>query len=92
MKRDVTSMAIIQEKAREIFEKLKRQTPSSSSDELEFKATTGWFARSLHATRDKSTTHLKRSHSHPRPPLHQDCLRPKTISTPCSRNNTIQFT
>jgi len=37
MKRDVTSMAIIQEKAREIFEKLKRQTPGSSSKELEFK-------------------------------------------------------
>jgi transposase-like protein len=37
MKRDVTSMAIIQEKAREIFEKLKRQTPGSSSEELEFK-------------------------------------------------------
>ena len=45
MKKDVTSMAIIQEKAREIFEKLKRQTPGSSSEELEFKATTGWFAR-----------------------------------------------
>lgn len=44
MKRDVTSMAIIQEKAREIFEKLKQQTPSSSFEELEFKATTGWFA------------------------------------------------
>ena len=44
MKRDVTSMAIIQEKARDIFEKLKQQTPSSSSEELEFKATTGWFA------------------------------------------------
>ena len=44
MKRDVTSMAIIQEKARENFEKLKQQTPSSSSEELEFKATTGWFA------------------------------------------------
>jgi hypothetical protein len=38
-------MAIIQEKAREIFEKLKKQTPGSSSEELEFKATTGWFAR-----------------------------------------------
>jgi hypothetical protein len=45
MKRDVTSMAIIQEKAGEIFEKLKRQTPGSSSEELEFKAITGWFAR-----------------------------------------------
>jgi len=45
MKRAVTSMVIIQEKAREIFEKLKRQTPGSSSEELEFKATTGWFAR-----------------------------------------------
>ena len=44
MERDVTSMAIIQEKAREIFEKFKQQTPSSSSEELEFKATTGWFA------------------------------------------------
>jgi hypothetical protein len=38
-------MAIIQEKAREIFEKLKRQTPGSSSEELEFKATTVWFSR-----------------------------------------------
>jgi hypothetical protein len=45
MKRDVTSMAIIQERAREIFEKLKKQTPGSSSEELEFNATTGWFAR-----------------------------------------------
>ncbi|GFR27831.1 tigger transposable element-derived protein 1-like protein [Trichonephila clavata] len=41
MKRDVTSMPIIQEKAREIFEKLKEQTPGSSSEDLEFKATTG---------------------------------------------------
>ncbi|GFX32469.1 hypothetical protein TNCV_2173871 [Trichonephila clavipes] len=41
MKRDVTSMLpIIQEKAREIFEKLKEQIPGSSSEELEFKATT----------------------------------------------------
>jgi hypothetical protein len=46
MKRDVTSMAIIQQKAREIFEKLKRQTSGSSSEELEFKATTGWFSMS----------------------------------------------
>jgi hypothetical protein len=38
-------VAIIQEKAREIFEKLKGQTPGSSHEELEFKATTGWFAR-----------------------------------------------
>ncbi|GFQ88544.1 tigger transposable element-derived protein 1 [Trichonephila clavata] len=45
MKRDVTSMPIIQEKAREIFEKLKEQTPGSSSEELEFKATTGWFTK-----------------------------------------------
>jgi hypothetical protein len=45
MKRHVTTMAIIQEKAREIFEKLKRQTPGSSSEELEFKAITGWFVR-----------------------------------------------
>jgi hypothetical protein len=29
-------MAVIQEKARKIFEKLKRQTPGSSSEELEF--------------------------------------------------------
>jgi hypothetical protein len=36
MKRDVTSMAIIQDKAREIVEKLKRQTLGSSSEELEF--------------------------------------------------------
>ncbi|GFU59237.1 tigger transposable element-derived protein 1-like protein [Trichonephila clavipes] len=33
MKQDVTSMPIIQEKAREIFEKLKEQTPGSSSEE-----------------------------------------------------------
>ncbi|GFV08381.1 jerky protein homolog-like [Trichonephila clavipes] len=45
MKRDTTSMPIIQEKAREIFEKLKEQTPGSSSEELEFKATTGWFTK-----------------------------------------------
>jgi hypothetical protein len=45
MKRDVTSMTIVQEKAREISDKLKRQTSGSSSEELEFKATTGWFAR-----------------------------------------------
>ncbi|GFW01950.1 tigger transposable element-derived protein 1-like protein [Trichonephila clavipes] len=45
MKRDVTSMPIIQEKAKEIFEKLKEQTPGSSSEELEFKATTGWFTK-----------------------------------------------
>jgi hypothetical protein len=38
-------MAIIQEKAREIFEKLKRQTPGSSSEKLEFKSTSGWFVR-----------------------------------------------
>ncbi|GFW81500.1 tigger transposable element-derived protein 1 [Trichonephila clavipes] len=43
MERDVTSMPIIQEKAREIFEKLKEQTPGSSSEELEFKAITGRF-------------------------------------------------
>ncbi|GFT17616.1 tigger transposable element-derived protein 1-like protein [Trichonephila clavipes] len=36
MKRGVTSMPIIQEKAREIFEKLKEQTLGSSSEELEF--------------------------------------------------------
>ncbi|GFV79591.1 hypothetical protein TNCV_1724161 [Trichonephila clavipes] len=41
MKRDVTSMPIIQEKSREIFEKLNEQTPGSSSEELEFKTTTG---------------------------------------------------
>ncbi|GFY27876.1 tigger transposable element-derived protein 1 [Trichonephila clavipes] len=45
MKRDVTSMPIIQEKARKIFEKLKEQTSGSSSKELEFKATTGWFTK-----------------------------------------------
>ncbi|GFY72298.1 tigger transposable element-derived protein 1-like protein [Trichonephila inaurata madagascariensis] len=45
MKRDITSMPIIQEKAREVFEKLKEQTPGSSSEELEFKATTGWFTK-----------------------------------------------
>ncbi|GFW63086.1 uncharacterized protein TNCV_4454341 [Trichonephila clavipes] len=45
MKRDVTSMPIIQEKAREIFEKLKEQTPGSLFEELEFKATTGWFTK-----------------------------------------------
>ncbi|GFS56016.1 tigger transposable element-derived protein 1-like protein [Trichonephila clavipes] len=45
MKRDKTSMPIIQEKAREIFEKLKEQTPGSSSKKLEFKATTGWFTK-----------------------------------------------
>jgi hypothetical protein len=38
-------VAIIKEKAREIFVKLKRQTPGLSSEDLEFKATTGWFAR-----------------------------------------------
>ncbi|GFQ90503.1 tigger transposable element-derived protein 1-like protein [Trichonephila clavata] len=43
--RDVTSMPIIQEKAREIFEKLKEQTPGSLYEELEFKATTGWFTK-----------------------------------------------
>ncbi|GFX59081.1 tigger transposable element-derived protein 1 [Trichonephila clavipes] len=45
MKRDVTSIPIIQVKAREIFEKFKEQTPDSSSKELEFKATTGWFTK-----------------------------------------------
>ncbi|GFY09344.1 tigger transposable element-derived protein 1-like protein [Trichonephila clavipes] len=45
MKRDVTSMLIIQEKVRKFFEKLKEQTPGSSSEELEFKATTGWFTK-----------------------------------------------
>ncbi|GFS40186.1 hypothetical protein TNIN_234931 [Trichonephila inaurata madagascariensis] len=45
MKRDITIKPIIQEKAREIFEKLKEQTPGSSSEELEFKATTGWFTK-----------------------------------------------
>ncbi|XP_071037870.1 tigger transposable element-derived protein 1-like [Parasteatoda tepidariorum] len=45
MKRDVTSMPIIQEKARKFFEKLKERTPGSSSEELEFKATTGWFTK-----------------------------------------------
>ena len=38
-------MATIQEKAREILEKLKEQTSGSSSKELEFKATPGWFAK-----------------------------------------------
>ncbi|GFY11607.1 tigger transposable element-derived protein 1 [Trichonephila clavipes] len=38
MKQDVTSMPIIQEK-------LEEQTPSSSSEELEFKATSGWFTK-----------------------------------------------
>ncbi|GFV06334.1 tigger transposable element-derived protein 1-like protein [Trichonephila clavipes] len=41
----LNSMSIIQEKAREIFEKLKEQTPGSSSEELEFKATTGCFTK-----------------------------------------------
>ncbi|GFV61014.1 tigger transposable element-derived protein 1-like protein [Trichonephila clavipes] len=45
MKRDVNSMRIIQEKAREFFEKFKEQTPGASSEELEFKTTTGWFKR-----------------------------------------------
>ncbi|XP_023225581.1 tigger transposable element-derived protein 1-like [Centruroides sculpturatus] len=45
MKKDVTSMTIIQEKAREIFEELKKQTPNSSDEEIEFKATTGWFSK-----------------------------------------------
>ncbi|GFQ90417.1 tigger transposable element-derived protein 1-like protein [Trichonephila clavata] len=45
MIRDVTSMPIIQEKAREVFEKLKEKTPGSSSEDLEFKATTGWFTK-----------------------------------------------
>ncbi|GFV42645.1 tigger transposable element-derived protein 1-like protein [Trichonephila clavipes] len=45
MKRDVTSMPIIQEKAREIFEKLKEQTPGSSSEELKFKAIISWFTK-----------------------------------------------
>ncbi|GFW98180.1 tigger transposable element-derived protein 1 [Trichonephila clavipes] len=45
MKRDVTSMSIIQENAGEIFEKLKEQTPDSSSEELELKANTGWFTK-----------------------------------------------
>ncbi|GFR27989.1 tigger transposable element-derived protein 1 [Trichonephila clavata] len=38
-------MPIIQEQTREIFEKLKEQTPGLSSEELEFKATTGWFTK-----------------------------------------------
>ncbi|GFW81328.1 tigger transposable element-derived protein 1-like protein [Trichonephila clavipes] len=38
-------MPIIQEKAREMFEKLKEQTSGSSSEELEFKATTGWLTK-----------------------------------------------
>ncbi|GFY78459.1 jerky protein homolog-like [Trichonephila inaurata madagascariensis] len=45
MKRDVTNMPIIQKKAFEIFEKLQEQTPGLSSEELEFKATTGWFTK-----------------------------------------------
>ncbi|GFR25173.1 tigger transposable element-derived protein 1-like protein [Trichonephila clavata] len=47
MKRYVTSMPIIQDKAREreIFEKLKEQTLGLSSEELEFKSTTGWFTK-----------------------------------------------
>ncbi|GFX56367.1 tigger transposable element-derived protein 1 [Trichonephila clavipes] len=53
MKRDVTSMPIIQEKDREIFEKLKEQTPSSSTEELEFKATTGWFIKFKRRSRIK---------------------------------------
>ncbi|GFY67629.1 tigger transposable element-derived protein 1-like protein [Trichonephila inaurata madagascariensis] len=40
MKRDVISMPIIQEKAREIFDELKEQTPGSSSEKLVFKTTT----------------------------------------------------
>ncbi|GFX87309.1 tigger transposable element-derived protein 1 [Trichonephila clavipes] len=38
-------MPIIQEKAREIFEKLKERTSGSSSEELELKATTGWCTK-----------------------------------------------
>ncbi|XP_023210838.1 tigger transposable element-derived protein 1-like [Centruroides sculpturatus] len=45
MKKDVTSMTIIQEKAKEIFEELKKQTPHLSHEEIEFKATTGWFSK-----------------------------------------------
>ncbi|GFY38622.1 tigger transposable element-derived protein 1 [Trichonephila inaurata madagascariensis] len=53
MKRDVTSMPIIQEKARKILEKLKELTPGSSSEELEFKATTGWFIKFKRRSRIK---------------------------------------
>ena len=38
-------MSVIQEKAREIFEELKKQSPHSSHEEIEIKATTGWFAK-----------------------------------------------
>ena len=45
MKRVVTSMTVIQEKAREIFEELKKRAPHSSHEELEMKNTTGWFVK-----------------------------------------------
>ena len=45
IKRDVINMIIIQEKTRQIFEELKKQTPHLSHKETEFKATTGWFAK-----------------------------------------------
>ncbi|GFX71272.1 jerky protein homolog-like [Trichonephila clavipes] len=41
----VKHVPIIQENAREVFEKLKEQTPGSSSKKIEFKATTSWFTK-----------------------------------------------
>lgn len=41
----INERVIIQEKDRAIFKKLEEQTPGSSSEKLEFKATTGWFTK-----------------------------------------------
>ena len=46
---------MIQEKGREMFEKLKKQTPHSSHEEIEFKATTASFAK---FTRRSSIKHV----------------------------------
>lgn len=45
MKRNLTSMAINQQKYREIFEELKKQSTHSLDEDLEFKATIWSFAK-----------------------------------------------
>lgn len=41
-------LSFIQEKTREIFEDLKKHTPHSLNEEIEFKATTEWFSLEGH--------------------------------------------
>ncbi|XP_023218178.1 uncharacterized protein LOC111620491 [Centruroides sculpturatus] len=75
MKKDVTSMTIIQKKAREIFEELKKQTSHSSHEEIEFKVTTGWFSKIRRRTGIKHMVIHGESASADKEEAEQFCLR-----------------